>query len=229
MKRLSYILIFLSLIMFQTIYGQQTKDTIFIRKDSLQGASQAIFFETNKNSKYYDNITSFKFDMFDQESYDYSLDYLKKNKIRLKKQKTILPSKEWIILKQYQGKLYAYHPCDFYSFYQVSINDSTYVDWTGEGPVANKIVSQKKLNNTSYQIKLTGFYEQDRTLTINIIDEEKGIAVFTEQTKQNEKNRYIMIMADKIKDVPFIVSSCENHKQSELEFEEPNYDELLKK
>ncbi len=213
----------------QNVFGQQSKlDTIFIRKDSLKGVSQSIFIETNKNSKFYENITSFKFGMFDKESYDNSLDYLKKNKIKLKRHKTIVPSIKWVTLKKYNGQLYAYYPCDFNSYFQVSINDTTFIDWTGEGPIANKIKSQRKLNNTTFEIKVTGINEQDRTITINIIDKTKGIAVFTETTVQNGEIHFFMIMADKIKTVPFIVNNCETSKQSELKFEEPNFDKLLK-
>ena len=166
--------------------------------------------------------------MFDKESYDNSLDYLKKSKTKLKKQVTIIPSKKWVTLKKYNGQFYAYYPCDFYSYFQVSINDTTYIDWTGEGPVANKIKNQRKLNDTTFEIKVTGIYEQDRTITINIIDKTKGIAVFTETTLQNGKNHFLMIMAEKIKTVPFIVNNCETSKQLELKFEEPNFDKLLK-
>ena len=229
MKQGSYILTLLILTFCQSVLGQDAKsDTIFIRKDSLKGASQSVFIETNKKSKFYENITSFKFGRFDKESYDESLDYLKKNKIKLKKQKTIVPSKKWVTLKLYSGQFYAYYPCDFYSYYQVSVNDTTYIDWTGEGPIANKIISQKKLNETTFEITVTGILQQDRTITINIIDKTKGIAVFTEETVQNGKNQFLMIMADKIKTVPFIVNNCETSKQSELKFEEPNFDKLLK-
>ena len=122
MKTAYYILTLFILTICQSVFGQHSKsDTIFIRKDRLKGVSQSIFIETNKNSKFYENITSFKFGMFDKERYDNSLDYLKKNKIKLKKQKTIIPSKKWVTLKKYNGKFYAYYPCDFYSYFQVSI------------------------------------------------------------------------------------------------------------
>ena len=230
MKTAFYIMTLFILTTYQSVFGQHSKsDTIFISKDRLKGVSQSIFFEANKNSKYYENITSFKFGLLDKESYDNSLDYLKKNKIKLKKQKTILPSNKWVTLKKYNGQFYAYRPCDFYSYFQVSINDTTYIDWTGEGPIANKIKNQRKLNDTTFEIKVSGIYEQDRTITINIIDKTKGIAVFTETTVQNGKNHFLMIMADKIKTVPLIVNNCETSKQSELKFEEPNFDKLIKK
>lgn len=227
MKSKTNILTLLILTICQIVFGQTIKsDTTFIQKDSLKGFSQSIFIETNKNSIYYNGITSFTFGMFDKESYDNSLEYLKTNKIKLQKQKTVLPAKKWVTLKQYQGQFYAYYPCDFYTYFQASINDTTYIDWTGEGPIANKIVSQKKLNKTTFELKLNGIYDNDRTIKINIIDTTKGIAIFTETT-QSETTNYLMIMADKIKSVPFIVNNCETEKQLELIFEEQNFIKLL--
>ena len=229
MKTSFNLFVFFTLTISQSVFGQNsTSDTVFIRKDSLKGFSQSIFFEKNKNSIYYENITCFKFGMFDKESYDNSLNYLKKYKIKLKRQKTILPSKEWIELTYYNGKFYAYHPCDFLNHFQVSINDSTYIDWTEEGPIANKIKHQRKLNDTTFEIKVTGVNQQNRNILINIIDRTKGIAVFTESTAENFKNRYLMIMAKMIKSVPFIVNNCETQKQPELKYEEPDFDRLLK-
>lgn len=229
MKTETNILTLLILTICQSLFGQTIKsDTTFIQKDSLKGFSQSIFIETNKNSEYYKGITSFTFGAFDKESYDNSLDYLKTNNIKLQKQQTVLPAKKWVTLKQYQGQFYAYYPCDFYTYFQASINDTTYIDWTGEGAIANKIVSQKKINKTTFELKLKGIYDRDRTIKINIIDTAKGIAVFTETT-QNGAINYIMIMADKIKLVPFIVNNCETEKQLELNFEEPNYTKLMAK
>lgn len=221
------ILTFLVLIFCQNIFGQTNKvDTVFIRKDSIKEFSQSIFIETNKNSIYYKDIASFEFGMFDKESYENSLEYLKTNEVKLQKQKTILPANKWITLKQYKGDFYAYYPCDFYTYFQASINDSTYIDWTGEGPIASQILSQKKIDKSTFELKLNGIYNKNRLLTINIIDQTKGIAVFTE-TIQNGRTNYLMIMADKIKTVPFIVNNCKTQKQLELDFEEPNYSKLL--
>lgn len=71
-------------------------------------------------------------------------------------------------------------------------------------------------------------YDKDRTLVIHIIDRNNGIAVFEETNSGNDKKYYLMISADKIKSVPLIVNNCETQKQLELQFEEPDYIELLK-
>ena len=230
MRNIQQILTVLICVITQSAFGQIKKSEItYIWKDSIKGFSQSIFFETDKDSNFYDNITSFKFGLFDKESYESSLDYLKDNKIELSKKRNILPSTKWITLKQYQGKFYAYCPCDFYTYYKVSVNDTTYVDWTGEGPIANKINNQKKVDDTTFEINVTGVFEQNRNITINIIDNEKGIAVFVETKKDNSIEYYLMIMSEKIKSVPLIVNYCESEKQMELEFEKPNFVELLKK
>lgn len=204
------------------------KDTVFIQKDSSLGTVQSIYFDKNKNSKFYDKIAYFHFLQFDNESYKYSLDYLKKNKLTLIKKRPVILLTKWVTLKQYKSALYAYHPCDFYTHFRVSINDTTYVDWTGEGPVANKILEQKKINDNTYEFKLTGIYDNNRKLVIHIIDRDMGIAVFEETKNEADKNYYLMVSADKIKNVPLIVNNCERQKQHELHFEKPNYIELLK-
>ena len=44
------------------LFGQvNTKDTVFIQKDSLLGTAQSIYFDNNRNSKFYDNINNWIF------------------------------------------------------------------------------------------------------------------------------------------------------------------------
>lgn len=197
-------------------------------KDSLKGFSQSIFIDTNPSSKYYEHLTSFNFGLYDKESYHQSLEYLKENQDKLKKKSLIIPIKKWISLKQFQGNFYTYFPCDFINANKISINDSTYINWTGEGPIGNKILQEKKLNAVTYQIKTTGAQYKERTIKIYIVDTEKGIAVFEEIFADRTKYYSLMIDIEKIKTVPLIVNNCEIEKQIEMEFEEPNYQSLIK-
>ena len=209
-------------------FGQVKKEEInYIYKDSIKGFSQSIFFETNKQSKFYKNIKSFTLSDFDKDSYINSLKYLRLNEISLTKRKTIVPSKEWIILKKYKGKFYAYHPCDFYHFYKVSINDSTYIDWTGEGALANRILSQSQINDSTFEVSTTGILVKYRTIRITLIDTARGIAIFEELTRNKLPKYFLMIRADKIESVGFIVNNCETEKQFELDFERPDFNKLL--
>lgn len=209
-------------------FGQS--DTIFIKKDSLLGPAQSIFFNNNPNSEFYDKINYWDFLTFDNESYKNSIAFLKEKKLTLTKKTPIISQTKWVTLKQYKGTFYAYHPCDFYSHYRVSVNDTTFIDWTGEGPEANKIITQNKIDDNTYEFQLMGIANRDRKLIIHIIDSKKGIAVFEEtNNKAGESYFYLMIASDKIKTVPLIVNNCETFKQIELRFEEPNYSELLKR
>ena len=163
-------------------FGQA--DTVFIQKDSLLGTSQSIFFDNNRNSKFYDKINYWEFLTFDNQSYQNSMDFLKENKLTLTKKTPVIPQTKWVTLKQYKGTFYAYHPCDFYSHFRISINDTTFIDWTGEGPEASKILKQKKIDDKTYEFKLAGIADKDRKLKIHIIDSKNGIAVF-EETNNN--------------------------------------------
>lgn len=208
-------------------FGQA--DTVFIQKDSLLGTAQSVFFDNNRNSKFYDKINYWDFLTFDNQSYQNSMDFLKENKLTLTKKTPVIPQTKWVTLKQYKGTFYAYHPCDFYSHYRISINDTTFIDWSGEGPEANKIAAQKKIDDKTYEFQLTGIVKKDRKLTIHIIDSKKGIAVFEEMNDKADKSYYyLMVASDKIKTVPLIVNNCETVKQLELDFDEPNFRELLK-
>jgi len=228
MKQIS-IPTFATILLTLLLLGQiKAQDTTFIWKDKQRGTAQSIYFDRNKNSKFYAEITYFKFLNFDNDSYKYSIDYLKENRLFLHKKNPVITSTKWVTLKQYKGKYYAYHPCDFYNHFRASINDTTYIEWTGEGPVGNKILNQKKIDDQTYEFKLTGINSKNRTIIIHIIDDDKGIAVFEESSKGAAKDYYLMIMADKVRTVPLIVNNCEHQKQNEVNFDTPKYAKLLK-
>jgi len=228
MTILRNILIVIIIVLTFPAFGQA--DSIFIQKDSLLGTTQSIFFDNNRNSKFYDKINYWGFLNFDNQSYQNSMDFLKENKLILTKKTPVISQTKWVTLKQYKGKFYAYHPCDFYSHFRISINDTTFIDWTGEGPEASKIVAQKKIDDKTYEFQLTGIAKKGRKLIIHIIDSKKGIAVFEETNDEADKSYYyLMVASDKIRTVPLIVNNCETEKQWELDFDEPNFSELLKR
>ena len=228
MTTLRYIFTLLTIGTTFQLFGQSVvKDTTFIFKDTVDGELQTIFIDNNKDSKFYDRIANFNFQDFDKDSYKYSTDYLKEKKLTLFKAKPIIPWTNWVTMELYKGKLYVYHPCDFLFHFRQTLNDTTFIDWTGEGPVASKISEQKKINSKTYEFKLTGIYDQDRKIIIHIIDLKKGIAVFEQITNGTDKKYYLMIAADKIKSVPIIVNYCPTQKQKELQFEEPDFKILL--
>jgi len=228
MTTLRNILTILTIVSTFQLFGQSVgKDTTFIFRDTVEGELQTIFIDNNKDSKFYDRISHFYFQNFDNDSYKYSTDYFKEQKITLTKAKPIIPWTNWVTLKLYKGQYYAYHPCDFLFHFRQSINDTTFIDWTGEGPVANKILEQKKIDCKTYEFKLTGIYDQDSKVIIHIIDIKKGIAVFEQIISETDKRYYLMIAVAKIKSVPIIVNLCPSQKQTELEFDQPNFKSIL--
>jgi hypothetical protein len=212
---------------FNAVGQEPTNDTVFLLKETGHGISHKIFIYSSKTSKYYDQISNFDFGLYDQETYDnYSLKYLREKQIRLSgNQINELPLK-WVILKYHKGHFYTYYPSDFYNHYKVAITDSAFIDYTGEGPLANKIISYTKIDEKTFSFHLTGVEKQNRHLTINVIDAFRGIAVFSETSSDNTKRYTLMVDADKIKLLPIIVNDCEE-KRLEFNFKEPNYQKLL--
>lgn len=210
------------------LFGQTVaNDTTFIFKDTVDGELQTIFIDHNTDRKFYERISHFSFQYLDKVSYKYSTDYFKEQKLTLTKSKPIIPWTNWVTLKQYNGQFYVYHPCDFLFHFRQSVNDTTFIDWTGEGPEANKIIEQKKIDEKTYEFKLTGISAQNRKITIHIIDIKNGIAVFEQTLNEADKRYYLMIAADNIKSVPIIVNHCPTQKQTELQFDEPDFKTLL--
>lgn len=223
--KLTFLFICLTFIL--PAYSQTTKsDTIFLLKDKAEGTSQSIFIDPSNKSAFYNQLTNLEVNK--SISYDYSLNYLIENHLQLEKVGNIIPFNQWISLKKYRGEYYVYKPCDWYTRNDKSINDSTFIDFTGEGPIANKIILQKKINPTTFQYELTGIYHKERTLTIYIVDQKKGIALFETSDYHSEEKEYeLFVSAEKIHLFPLIVNQCEFHKQHEFFFDTPDFKQIL--
>ncbi len=224
---MKYHLVISFTLIFSLLGFSQPKDTLFIKKDSIYGTSQSIYIAKNKSTQHYNRLVDLNFGEFDAESYLMSLSYLKEKNPILKKNIPILSETQWIPLVQYKKKLFVYYPCDFYSFYKVSINDSTFIDWTGEGPIANHIINQRKGKKNTVEFDLCSMYDPVKTIIIHEINQKKGIAVFETIYSNNERFYSLMIAASKINRVPLIVNQCDFQKQHELNFEEPDFKKIL--
>ena len=157
------------------------------------------------------------------------MDNLKENKILLTKKTVKEIPQKWIILKQYKGNFYTYKPSDFLSHFKICITDTAFIEYTGEGPVANNFFDLIKVNDSTFKLKVAGINSKDRDFIIHIIDKKNGIAVFEQISNVNEKIFYLMISANKIRNLPIIVNYCETQKQSEFHFNKPDFEILLKK
>jgi len=230
MKRRYYILTILFAVTCLQVNGQTfDRDTIRYFHDTEIDTKNLIFIENNRNSEKYQGISTFTFSRFDSISYEMSIEYLHSNNFELTHTKTFneLP-KKWIPLNLYKGGYYVYRPCNFLYHYRVIISDTAYVSWVGEGPEANKIREFQIIDDKTFVFKLAGIHRHNRELKIHIVDKTNGIAVFEEVLPDRDNIFYLMISADKIRIMPLIVNECIGEIQDELDFDFPDFEELIK-
>jgi hypothetical protein len=121
-----------------------------------------------------------------------------------------------------------YYPSDFYNHFKVSISDTAFIEFGGEGPIANRIINYTRIDNKTHSLELTGIDKAKRKLTIHVLDDvQSGLAIFREELTDKNIITYLMVDADKIKSYPIIVNLCETQKQHEFEFDEPDYNKLI--
>lgn len=198
--------ILVTIFIINNLYSQN-KDTIFIQKDSLN----KVFFINNKKTEYHIQLRDFK--EFPKNSF-------------VSKKKNIVNG-NWIPLYQFKNQYYLYHPCDVgisqriqISKGHLTIESFEYYDYA----ILGKII---KYSNNHYGLKYKDFNKEKKLLEIYIIDELKGIAVF----KFREKDQVffqLMVNAEKVNDYYVIVNYCEFSKIEEFQFEEINFQKLLK-
>ncbi|HYG16464.1 MAG TPA: hypothetical protein VEC12_11975 [Bacteroidia bacterium] len=210
-----------------SLFGQ---DTAFILKETVNGAYHAIFIDSNKNSTYYNRIASFGLNSSDSALYSESVKYLnEKYPGTFKKVNFDLP-RQWVPLHYYQGKFYLYSPNDYMSNYLVGISDTTYIDYTGEGPVASRISSFTQMDSNTYEFSVVAWTQPDRTITIHILDKETGLAVFDDANAVVDPASHgysVMVPAENIRQFPIIVNYGIQKFMEFRDFTEPDYKELL--
>lgn len=204
------------------------QDTTFLLKKNTKSTKHYIFIEPNKASSFYDEIADFSIDGLGGQSYQNSLTALYERNLKLGRMDTADFPTQWIIVQQYKGQYYLYRPSDFYTHFQMGLTDTTFVDYTGEGPIANKILRFTKKDKSTYLFSLTGMYDTIRTITVHIIDRKKGVAVFEENTNGEGPHFFLMVDARKRRQLPLIVNYCKTQKQSEFSFDTPDFVQLLR-
>ena len=212
------------------VHSLAAKDTAknapLLSKDTVLGKSEGFYIEPDRNSPLYRKLTDFELDVSGASTYRNSIDQLREKGLKLERVPAVLPWRQWVTLEQYKGEFYAYKPCDFLFHYQWSINDTTVIDWTGEGPFGAGVLSQKKRNAKTYQIRYTGEPNRSAELTIHLVDKARGIAVFRDVSSTKDTTYRLMIAAPMIRSVPLIVNHCPTGKRVEYSFEEPDWNVL---
>lgn len=208
----------LGFLLFLSTLSVPAQDTTFILKNRTKYFYHAIFFEPNKDSKYYRYVADFNFKEFDKRDYVESVKKLKKNNPAPFPRYNFgsLP-KQWCLLFSYKGQFCIYSPSDYISNYKVAISDSTFIDYYGDGIMASRIQSFDKKNTKTYQFKLINSQSQERALVIHWVDPKNGIAIFEKPNEEPMLRYRLMVQADKVKNFPLIVNYCDKEKQEEFE------------
>ncbi len=208
-------------------------DTLFIVRNINKEFTHFIFIDTNKHSPVYKMVADFNFDQFDLDTYKRSLAYLSKQKLIPKKYSFSNFPREWVQLVPFKDVIYVYKPNDFYSHLKIKLTDSVFIYWGGEGPEANYMQQFQKLDSVTYEFKLRASWPYKTILTIKILNQEKGIAVFRfQQFDQLGKlgNLYYQLMGDvtKMRNIPLLVNDSDKAKQYEVDVDKIDYSEYFK-
>jgi hypothetical protein len=177
-------------------------------------------------------MTNFTFNRIDSATYSQWLNYLhEKDKTPPQKQIINGIPRKWCPLYIYQGKYYIFPSPDGFGYDLgcVQISDSTYIEYGGEGPYPYRINAFEKTDSSKFKINISKFDTTQIIIDIYIIDREKGIAFFG-----NESNGILMVNADNIKLFPIIVDESDNRifypdGGYPIRFDKPDVDVLLKK
>lgn len=216
---------------FQFLFAQfKQNDTLFFVRNINEEFSHFIFIDTNKQSSFYKMVADFKFDI---DTYKSSLAYLSANKLIPKKLSFNKFPREWVQLVSFKKVIYVYKPNDFYSHLKIKLTDSVFIFWGGEGPEANYMQQYQKLDSVTYEFKLRANWPYQSIVTVKILNQEKGIAVFRfQQFDQLGKlgNTYYQLMGDvnKMQKIPLLVNDSDRAKQYEVDVDIIDYSKYFK-
>lgn len=219
------------LLLFSIILGNSAlmaqNDTVFYRKNLDDGEWHTIYREPDTSSSRYDDLAYFDIEFMDKDVYEYEKQALAASGLYSSSHPVADIPRQWVGLFRYNDEWVAYYPCNFLWQYKVIISDSEFIDWTGEGPQVNYLYEASQLDDHTWQFKMKGNYRTDDTITVHLIDKEKGIAIFEENGSAG-KVFYPMITGATIRKVPLIVNHCPAVLQDEFEFGNLDYSVFIK-
>ena len=207
----------------------QERDTIFLKRvleDTPYHFYNAIYIDTTIKVGNRKSIIDFSFDNHDSTTYFRELETLKPLK-KIAGLPKDFPRK-WVLLYKYKDEYYTYVPSEAGENFKFEITDSTTIDYSMEGPQPSKVNNIKVLTARKILI-LRNNYWKGKTVDINIIDKDKGIAIFTFSTKYNKSGyKTLMVSIDKIQNFKTIINYCKTDKVREFEFDKIDFEALEK-
>ena len=220
-------LILFSLCFAAGAFAQTPTDTIFLVKEKSRDTYHSVYIENNKLAPIYKQVLDFTI-LRDEQLYRQSIDYItKKYPQPAQRYNTLGISGKWYPLYQYEGNYYLYAPCDYMYHHPFSIAFDGVTDLTPEGFAISRINGFSK-EGGSYTFSLDGLFYGETVRTIHVIDAEKGIAVIEERSGNGPPEYRLAVHHITAPNFPLIVNDCKGGKAAEYEFDEPDYQALLK-
>lgn len=205
-------------------------DTLFLRRtvkkyDNEFTSYNFVYVDTNRNSKYYDWLTSFAFSEYDIRSLEsYNIENITSSKDLEAHAISGLPL-NWLPLCSFQGDYVVYKPSDFGNAGRRILTKDYFIFWYMDGPMPFEIRNSRvEVNSISIELNDPG--ENPSILSIHCIDEKRQIYVF-ENPSNPERSRFqLYIPAERAKDFDIVVNTG-NEKAWEYEFDLVDFKTLL--
>lgn len=205
------------------------QDTTFLQRNHSYQAYHAVYIDYNPNSPYYKLLSHFS---FDTSLYEQMINITLKAKPSIAVKKSSLPSK-WKTLNgifKKDSNFYLYAPSDWGNQSYMQITDSTIIQYEMDGVYPRLITDFNKVSATKYTFKLN--YMEDRLKTthakLTILDDQKGIVIYTEDAEKDTPQHQIFIANTHIKSLPIVINYCKEQKVREYKgFDTINCEKLL--
>ena len=212
----------LLLILFMWSRNTKGQDTTFIFRNLEKEFYHAIYIDSNKDYKYFNNIKQISLHGSDSIGMLLSVEEeLKqyKQKIRHSKIDSIFP-RVWYQLNIYKNHLYLYEPNDNGFNTNKVLSDSCLINFNMDGPYPILIDSVKQIGKTALHLFTKTYYKTDvDTISIYILDWERKIALFDYHNPYLENRYRLMVAAETSNTFSVVVNYSKNRKRFEYQFD----------
>ena len=140
-----------------------------------------------------------------------------------------LMNTSWSSLYWFNNDFCLYSPSDWVSNSQILLTDSTCY-FLASDPMLEILKTFKKVNTNQYKFTSVDYFGATRTTTIDIIDPEKGIAIWEYKYAANDSVvKELKVRSEKVKLFPMLICDCGDSKcvfERTDFFDTPNYTQL---
>ncbi len=139
--------------------------------------------------------------------------------------------RKWNQVHVYRNKFYVYSPSDWMWNSGYYISDSVIYMTKSDPDDLYFILDFKNVNTDLSEFQIINYFGEHKTIRIQLISSQFGIYVWTFLNQKNEiESRHLYQDSRFAKKLPMIVCDCgENKCYLEFEFDNPDFDKLIKK